>query len=102
MESLRSSSAAISTGTGNGPVDVPDKGSEELSKVEGERDELKQQVKELEKKLEDLKIKSNVTIPCVCGERGRGGGRGREGKGERVIEIGGGGGGGKKRWKERG
>ena len=64
MESLRSSSAAAS-GTGNGPVDVPDKGSEELAKVEGERDELKQQVKELEKKLEDLKIKNNVTVLCV-------------------------------------
>jgi phage shock protein A len=45
--------------------DVPDKGSEDLSKVEGERDELKQQVKELEKKLEDLKTKNNVTVPCV-------------------------------------
>ena len=72
MESLRSSAAATAsvTGTGNGPVDVPDKGSEELAKVEGERDELKQQVKELEKKLEDLKIKNNVTVcvydVCVC------------------------------------
>ena len=53
-------------------MDVPDQGNEELSKVEGERDELKQQVKELEKKLEDLKIKNNVSVPCVMGE-GEGG-----------------------------
>ena len=80
MESLRSSSTAVSTRTGNGPVDVPDQGNEELSKVEGERDELKQQVKELEKKLEDLKIKNNVNVPCVMreGEREREGGRGRD------------------------
>ena len=54
-------------------MDVPDQGNEELSKVEGERDELKQQVKELEKKLEDLKIKNNVSVPCVIreGEGGR-------------------------------
>lgn len=66
LESLRSSATRE---TGNGPVDLPDKeglGAEELAKVEGERDELKQQVKELEKKLEDLKIKNNVS--CMRGE----------------------------------
>ena len=66
MESLRSSAAS---GAGNGPLDVPDEGGaggEELAKVEGERDELKQQVKDLEKKLDDLKIKNNVTALCVC------------------------------------
>lgn len=60
MDTLRSSA---STGTGNGPIDVPNEssGSEELAKAVGERDELKSRVKELEKKLEDLKTKNKVS-----------------------------------------
>lgn len=61
MEILRSSATS---GTGNGPVDVPDVGGggEELAKVMGEKDELKEQVEELEKKLDDLKTKNNVSL----------------------------------------
>lgn len=60
METLRSS--AISS-TGNGPVDDPDVGGgeEELAKAMKEKDKLKEQVKELEKKLDDLKLKNNVS-----------------------------------------
>ena len=59
MESLRSSAA--NRDAGNGPVDVTDgSGGEELAKAIGERDDLKDQVKQLENKLEELKIKNNV------------------------------------------
>lgn len=78
METLRAS--AIS-GTGNGPVDVPDVGGggEELAKAMEEKEELKEQVKEMEKKLDELKIKNNViSLPSykalcvnVGGERER-------------------------------
>ena len=63
VENLRSSAGS---GTGNGPVDVPNASdggvaeAEELAKAVGERDELKEQVKELERKLEDIKTKNNV------------------------------------------
>ena len=60
METLRASAVS---GTGNGPVDVPDVGgeTEELAKaMMEEKDELKEQIKELEKKLDDLKTKNNV------------------------------------------
>ena len=45
-------------------MDVPDVGGggEELAKVMGEKDELKEQVEELEKKLDDLKTKNNVSL----------------------------------------
>lgn len=60
LESLRSSA---DDGTSNGPVDAPDvvSGGEELAKVTGERDELIEQVSALEKKLDDLKTKNNVS-----------------------------------------
>ena len=65
METLRSSA---SSGTGNGPVDVPDAGSggEKLVEAVAERDAFKEQVKELEKKLEDLKSKNNVCLDTSC------------------------------------